>query len=238
MKRSSMMSKARRFKPFGALLLAALSVGAILLPSTALASEAPTISVAGAPIWGTGEGSTIMRDPLVQAWSCKSSKSTAAFNAGSKSSGTLNLTLEGCNMGGWIGACNSSGKPSGTIVTSTLTFKLVYLDAAHTAWGILLSPPASGVFTEFSCGGGITKVTWTGSILGQITKPALNVETWSGTLVFQAKETGQQYEQINGTGTAYHLTDINTTLGSTQEVPTSVELTSNLKFISAVKFLP
>lgn len=115
--------------------------------------------------------------------------------------GTTTLKFEGCKWG--VGACTSVGQPSGTIVSSSLTLTPVYLNAGHTAFGLLLSPKA-GAFAEFNCG--IIHRSWTGSLLGQITNPGLNLEAINHTLAFKSLGSGvQQYTQVEGAGPTYSL---------------------------------
>jgi hypothetical protein len=226
---------------FSSLFIVALAVVAGILPAAAFASEAPTTNIAGAAFTAPGQGSLIFNDSVSGIDTCTSSKGTGAFNSGSHSAGTLTLTLEGCKV--WLFGsqvtCTTPGHISGQVVTSKLQFKLVYLDATHTAWGLYVSPPESGVVAEMDCGSGAEQITWKGSVLGRITKPAFNVSTSEATLVFE--ETGsyhQKYEQINGTGTAYHLTAKHWIMGSEQEAQMALRLTSTLKFWEPLTFLP
>jgi hypothetical protein len=117
-----------------------------------------------------------------------------------------NARLRGCKMliFGFTTNCTTPGQPiAGTIALSNMKFSLVYLDAAKTKFGMKLDP-ISGPVAEFTCGGAYS-YKWTGSILGQIVKPPLNVFTATTTLKFAAEGSSQNYQQIEGAGTKYHL---------------------------------
>jgi hypothetical protein len=127
--------------------------------------------------------------------------------------GTLNsATITGCTKDLQF-ECHSAGFANGTIQLASLATKLVYLNAAHTRYGLLLSRPEKpnwwedpGPVAEFTCAGGIQKVSWRGSVLGEYTSPALNKKTTSATLVFENGGSHQNWQQIEGAGTVYHLT--------------------------------
>jgi hypothetical protein len=74
----------------------------------------------------------------------------------------------------------------------------------------LLQPSSGTKFAEFRCsvfGIGYTTV-WSGSIIAEITKPALGVEASEFTLVFAGNGAyGQQYEQVEEAGPSHHLTE-------------------------------
>jgi hypothetical protein len=126
------------------------------------------------------------------------------------STGTAVLRFKGCAGSGF--SCTSAGQPTGTIVTSTLAISPVYLDAAHSKFGLLLKSPGSGIFAQFKCGG-IINHEWTGSLIGQVTSPGLNTWAWQNTLSFVELALGQQqYTQVEETGPAYRLTQSGTPL--------------------------
>jgi hypothetical protein len=126
-------------------------------------------------------------------------------------SGEAKLTLRGCQYGAFKKPCTSSGQASGTIVSSQLAIQLVYLDAAKTKFGLLISPPANpyfGLFADYTCSGSIPlHHELTGSVIAEITSPALNVSSGSFTPRLFGSGAKQQYQQVEGAGFNYHLTD-------------------------------
>jgi len=169
--------------------LAASSASALSIsPSN---TEASVFGKAGLTFQAAG-GST---------WECKSADGNYRASEGS----IKNLRFSNCGslVFGFKTNCTSSGQPTGTIAVSNLTATLVYLDAAKTKFGYKLTP-VGGSLAEFTCGGGLPN-KWTGSVLGQITSPGLNVATKTANLQFTASGTTQTYQQVEGAGTAYHL---------------------------------
>jgi hypothetical protein len=126
------------------------------------------------------------------------------YKSGTEGSATLRYT--GCKVIHTTleYTCTTPGSSAGNITTKTLQSAPVYLDAAKTKFGFKLTPLTGNTFAEFTCGPKEWK--WTGSFLGQITSPALNVLAYSFELSFG---TGglfkQQFEQIEGSGTKWHL---------------------------------
>jgi hypothetical protein len=109
--------------------------------------------------------------------------------------------------------CTTPGSPSGTVVAKYLKFKLAYLDAAHTQYGLwfyaepfFFESPV-GVIAEFECLG--SKYKWQGSVIGRIVSPALNAESTKIDLSFENAGVGiQKYQQIEGGGPKYHLSQV------------------------------
>lgn len=125
--------------------------------------------------------------------------------------GYLNFLLTGCREQNDIFKfnCQTSGAATGEIKFKPLKTQLVYLDAAKTQYGLLLSPGIAGdPMAAFDCPGYLNKFKWTGSLIVEITSPALNVSTNNFTWVVQAAVSGytQKYEQIEGAGT-YHMSE-------------------------------
>jgi hypothetical protein len=134
---------------------------------------------------------------------CQSASGTAAFTSGT--SGTVQLAFSQCKWGPFEASCTSPGASTGKIRTKALSLTPVYLDAAKTKFGLKISPQTvGGPVAEFNCGG-FNNVVWTGSVLGQITEPALNVSASTFKLPLSGYAGTQTYEQIEGAGTKYHL---------------------------------
>jgi len=117
----------------------------------------------------------------------------------SSTGGKFNVAMEGCNTKTFFGesACTTPGQPSGTIKIYT-GMRLVWLNAAHTEYGLLISPEP-GILTEVVCSYPVRH--WEGSFLAKITSPALNVRSKQASLLFQSKGPGVgafQYEVEEG----------------------------------------
>jgi hypothetical protein len=199
-KRSQPRKASRRLSVFGLAIVVCLAMGAMV------ASGASALSFTWEP---GGAASLHLETTSPQAetpsdlMTCESGSGTATFSSGT--SGSAQLTLKGCKWYPWAWKCTSAGEPAGTIVLKLLTLTPVYLDAAKTKYGLKVSPETpGGPVAEFTCGG-IKKFVWTGDVLGEITSPALNVTAGTFNLVFNGSTGTQQYEQIEGAGTKYHL---------------------------------
>jgi len=118
--------------------------------------------------------------------------------------GEVQLLFHGCKeqATAFHFSCTSSGQPAGTVTTNKMVTHNVYLDAAKTKQGVLLT--SSNV--TFTCAGGFASTTVTGNAMGEM-------ETTCGTtgktlaLNFTASSHGQQtFKQTTGTGTVFDLT--------------------------------
>jgi hypothetical protein len=221
-----MINKRRRLSrlssAFGLALVASLAMGALAAGNASALKLNNTFQEAfllnsGTVVQRTGANTT----------TCTSAKSSGQFFTGG-ASGEVKLTFEGCTLGN-NNYCNSAGQAAGTVQTSTLDLKPVYTDAAHTKFGLLLSPRGTSVFAEMTCAFGLIKRTWTGSLIDQVTSPGLNVSAKQFTLAFN------NVGQIDGSGTKYHLSEV--VNGS---APTDLELASDqtMTFGQSMKFLP
>jgi|GEM_PF-2008747 len=197
----------RSHSPKRSLRALGLALVAVLAFAGLAASSASALSIEPSEpgeMTGTGEGPALtFRAANGPTYTC--AKSESIWNASGGTGGQIDLTLRDCKLEffGVIAYCTTAGQYKGTIVSSKLNYTVVYLDAAKTKFGYKLTP-VSGNFAEFSCTtGGSYK--WTGSVLGQITEPALNVGTNSANLQFTASGSTQTYQQVEGAGTSYHL---------------------------------
>jgi hypothetical protein len=186
---------ARSFRAFGLALIASLAfAGLATANASALSLDAPSVFSPKL----SNEGFISMGSNI---YACTG----GGWNSGqftTKTSGEITLTFKGCGASGFT--LTTPGQEKGTIKTSSLTMKPVYLDAAHTKFGLLLSPPASGIFAEVLYGG--IPVAWKGSLIGQITSPGLMGKSKDFTLNFAKAGTGQQYRQVEESGPIYHVT--------------------------------
>ncbi|MGN6201008.1 MAG: hypothetical protein ACTHNY_01195 [Solirubrobacterales bacterium] len=192
-----------------------------------MASSASALSISPSTGSATGKGSVATFSAAGgPTYSCTQSTDYWSWKEGTN--GQLKTTLTGCGLT-YLGSrmeCNSSGQAAGVIKFNNLGFTLVYLDAAKTKFGYKLTPESGSVVAEFACGGGFYNYKWTGSVLGQITEPALNVSSLSGKFSLTATGATQTYQQVEGTGTAYHLYSSQNggplvSLGATEDHPFS-----------------
>jgi hypothetical protein len=221
-----MISKSRSGRlvsTFGLAFTALLAVAAIA------AGSASALSLSPAPRAFSASGGAVTLETQSAIYNCQQSAGTGFFSSGTSAS--LNLSLSGCKMSGF--SCTTSGQASGTISTTSLTATPVYLDAAKTKFGLKLTPAAGGSFAEFTCLG--IPVKWTGSLIGQITSPGMNQSSSTFTLSFAGAGPGvQAYQQVEGAGPKYHLTQ--TFNGNAAEMAYLGQDT--LAFPSEVKFIP
>ncbi len=185
--------RSRQIKGFGLVLIAALAIGALVASSaSALSYSKPgqTFTAKWNPFFIGQTGTTI------QVRCEKGGSGSGSFTSGT-TVGT-NMTMNGCKTGAGS-VCHSLGEPASSerIVLSSLKGNLIYLDAAHTKFGILYEPSSGTTVADFTCAAGLVRYTWTGSVISRITSPAVNVE---GVTIKQAFETtsggGQKYVLI------------------------------------------
>ena len=229
-------SPRRSLRAFGLALVASLALAGLAAGSASALSMSPSTGT----LIG-GNQAAVFRSAESPTYECE--RSETYLKGVEATGGTVeSFKLRGCKTTIFGGAayCTTAGQPTGTIAASNLSYRLVYLDAAKTKFGIKLAPPPpaqwfepGNPFTEFTCGG-VYKWKWTGSVIGQITSPGLNVLAKSVNLQFAASGSTQNYQQVEGAGT-YHLwASLN---GGTA---TALGLTTNMPLVAAeaVKFLP
>ncbi len=225
--KSSRMSRMTR--AFGLALVASLAVSALAAGNASALSFATKAGGTSSLFTVQGVGQTIVSTTSGSIYSCSSSLGSGQFlNA---TSGAINLEFKGCAINSI--PCTSSGRTSGTVVTSKLSFTLVYLDAAKSKFGLLLTPPLSTPFAECLWWG--LPVRWTGSLIGQITSPALNAESTSASLAFTGSSGMQTYQQIEGAGVKYHLTH---TVNGANAAEMALGNQGTLTFPTSIKFIP
>lgn len=192
-----MVSRLTKQSPvFGLALIAVLAVAAM---SAASASALSFSSSKGYPVSFTGSaGWHELRIEKYGTLTCTAATSNGKITGAT--GGELAMTLTGCQSI-VSGTCNSSGQPSGTIVTSQLGLKPVYINAAHTEYGLALTTPESGVFAEFSCG--IDKHVWQGP--GLVGKTSLPLETWRTSIPLNFAATGGEQAYATSEGGNYQL---------------------------------
>jgi len=223
-------SPKRTVRAFGLALAVALAFAGLA------AGSASALSISPSSFNGVGSGNLVAFASVgTNVSTCESSALNWTVSGGSGGAFEAEK-LRGCKkpVGGTSVSCTTPGQTAGTIALSKLNASLVYLDAAKTKFGYMLTPATGTTVAEFSCGG-FFQYKWTGSVLGQITNPALNVETKSATLSFTASGTSQTYQQVEGAGPNYHLYSSE---GGNPPVDLSIATSQNLAAAQAFTFLP
>lgn len=115
------------------------------------------------------------------------------------STGTLQLTYQGCRYAGT--SCTTAGQPSGTILTTEL---LVHLKTVKGGSPAVLATSNEGHIATFKCAFGLVlvEVLGTGTI-GEITEPGYNEPSSTATLVFAQSEAVPKYTTVDGDETEY-----------------------------------
>jgi len=122
-----------------------------------------------------------------------------------KTTNTSSLTFTGCTSNGF--SCNSTGQPTGTIITGNLTGDIVNIEPAlETAPGLLLT----NISVTFACAGGLVKKTVTGAVIGELEQPyECGVFRSHHTVQFTEKTVGsgiQTPQQVTTAGSMFDLT--------------------------------
>jgi hypothetical protein len=145
---------------------------------------------------------TMTGEPTI---TCESSDAQGTRISSTTGEGVLRMTGCHATVFGITINCTSEGTPKGQIYIQNSVTHLVYLDENHTKVGALATPPASGVFTKFTCAG-ITAVEVKGNgVLGEVTFPKCGQTSKEATVVARATGATQEYRQIEETGTSYEL---------------------------------
>jgi hypothetical protein len=147
---------------------------------------------------------------------CSSATGSGQLKSGT--AGELKITYKECSNPtfGNLLRCTSAGQSLGTVVTANLSVTPVYLNAAKTIWGLKLTPVGTNVFAECTLPSGSVR-RFTGSVLGNVwnsigsTTKTLNLHQGWGSAWQE-----QEYQQIEGAGTKYHLQQ--TVFSSKEEV--------------------
>jgi hypothetical protein len=193
--------------------LLALAVAALFaLPSAASAQEIHFTNVT--TFSGSGGVNLIsaVNEPKI---SCTGTSASGSFNAGSTTTGSVNLIRSGCTAEflGIKGTCNTAGDSSG-VITSSASFHLITISTGKP--GILLTPVTS---TTTCVGFARTELTGNG-IIGTITSPACGASSKELKLSFEAE--GSTQKHIEYTGVKYDLlADTENSAGETTSTATA-----------------
>jgi hypothetical protein len=205
---------------------------------TAPVASAVSISPAGAAFSMSGAGATWQFSTAYNKFvSCGKTEGTGWFPSSTKA--TFTMSMKSCYMPTYFGQspCTSPGQSSGTMMFSGSSMRPVWLNAAHTEYGLLISPPESGILTEVQCIG-YPMLQWKGGLLAKVTSPALGVQSNKATLAFrQSSGVGTyQYEIEEGPFKGGFGKPQVTEQGEGAKV--ALETDINLTFDRQIKFIP
>jgi len=213
-------------------LLAVAAVIAALFALPAVASAAEwEMDPAGWAFNATSVGATALKTNNNETVNCTGSTGSGAYNAGSKTEGTIELTFTGCTDSIFGGKCNTAGQAAGTITTTpALIFKNAYLEDNKLKPGITIK--GTGVeehFVSFECAGGLFKAKVTGTVLGEV-EGACASESEEQKIKFESVTHGnQKWNQDTKTGAIEDLTTAVTVFGATNNRTSSQDGTGILK---------
>jgi hypothetical protein len=180
-----------------------LALFALAIPVASATAATPEVD--GAETATGSSAASSMAMPGEPTITCEGGDGQGKRISSTTSEGSLMMT--GCHttVFGFTINCTSEEKPKGQILIQSSVQHLVYLDENHTKIGALATPPASGVFTKFTCAG-ITTIEVKGNgVLGEVTAPKCGQTSKEGTVVARATGSTQEYRQIEETGTFYEL---------------------------------
>ena len=202
----------RKIPAFGAALLAVMALGAIGASGASALSFSRSLE--GPADFNIQGGETSLNvDATERTVRCTGGNfghgttgegAFSGFSGSNSQEGLMELEFNGCKDSSIFHfACTTEGREKGQIFT-VVKYKLVYLDAAKTKFGFLLSPRTEGgAFAEYKC---TAPVVVKGELLGQIVSPALNVETSTFETWFQRSAVSQQfYRQVEEAGPERYL---------------------------------
>lgn len=183
------------------LALAVVSASILALPTVASASVPWNIDPAGVGFSGTtGLGKLLAaNEPTI---TCEGPNHvTGSYDNGSQTTGSISLDFTACHIVviGFTIKCHTAGAPLENTIQSGGTFHNVKITGGKP--GILVTPNT----TTVTCGS-TTPIIVEGTVIGQITAPACNVETTTSTLKFGVTNGVQNHTTVDGTTTEYDLT--------------------------------
>jgi len=198
------------------MLLALAAVSAVLFVLPAVASAADwEMTPAGGSYSVTNVGSTKLTSASGSTVTCTTVTGNGQYNAGSATNGTVELTFSHCTsvVLGITVNCTTSGKGTGEITTTTVSFENVYLTDNKTKPGVKLTGAGTEMhFATFACAG-VTFVV-TGGVYGEGTTPCGTVSKTHG-LKFESVSAGTQKWMQNTETNAKE--DLTSTRGGTAE---------------------
>lgn len=181
-------------------------IGFVLIAATVTASTAVAVTpevdnVSSASAHSPVSQMTMTGEPTI---TCETGNGSGVSITTTTSEGQLLMT--GCHITilGFTVNCTSEGQLKGQILIQSSVSHLIYLDENHTKVGALATPPASGLFTSFNCGGSTVEVKGNG-VIGEVTSPKCGQSAKNATVVARATGSTQEYRQIEETGTLYQL---------------------------------
>jgi hypothetical protein len=203
------------------LALAAVSAAMFALPAVASA-ELAHIGATGA-INVTGGAGTLTR---ADGNNVSGTGVTGVGSFTTTTKGKVVLTFTGAKSTSLGVHCQTTGKPTGEIVTTELEFHLITV--TKNVPGILITSNA-GHFATFECAGATVSVNGPG-ILGEITSPACGGKATEAALSFTSAKAGTQ-THTTWTGTTY---DLESTIFGVKATSSLDNTTSKIKFTDNV----
>ena len=194
------------------MLLALTAVSAVMfaLPAVASAGEWE-MTPAGGAFTVANVGNTVLTTSNNETLTCTKVTGSGSYNAGSATTGTVEMTFHSCTtvVLGFKVNCTSSGQPTGTVTTTTVTFTNIYLEDDKTLPGVKLTGAgANEHFATFSCGG--VNIVVTGSVIGE-SESKCGTAAKEHKLNFESTAHGtQKWKQNTTTGA---ITDLTATVG-------------------------
>ncbi len=167
------------------------------------------------------------------AMTCETTGGTGTFS--SETTGTVQFTFHGCGDSIFESTCQSPGQPSGTIVTTELTFHTVTLTPGTNTPGVLITPNADGVFAHFECPAlGLGEITVDGDgILGHV-NAAYNQSIGEATVHFGVSGGHQQYTEYDDSTGSHTVNGLTETIGG-ESYAMSVEVDWIMTFENPVE---
>jgi len=215
------------------LALAAASVAMFALPAVASAGEW-VLDPAGAAFTASSNGPTTLTTNNNETVNCTGSTGSGKYNAGSGTTGTVELTFTGCTESIFGTSCSNTATAGTITTTSNLAFTNVYLsDNKETPGTTIAGVGAEKHFATFTCAGGSVKIVVTGSLLGHSEAPCKTVSKELKNTFESTAHGVQKYMKVTGTEAAEDLTAKVTIFGATNTRTASQDGTGILKFNEA-----
>ena len=186
------------------------------LPTVASAGEPQThcTNLAASCSFTVHSGASSWRTASAGSFNCSATTGSGTMGT---TTGSVSFVFTGCTESVFKSACTTSGKSSGTIETTALTYHNIYVSDAKTSPGVLMTPNAtSGIFAHFTCAGGlVTKTIHGKGLIGTLTSPKCGGDSNVYEFDFEESVPGtQKHMHITGTGETYDLTDQSGNTGS------------------------
>jgi len=216
------------------LALAAVSAVLFALPAVASAGEWE-VDPAGVTFTAVNSGITVLTTSNNETVTCTGSSGSGAYNATSKTTGTIELSFTGCTESVFGSSCSNTAT-AGKITTTTVTFTNEYVTDNKTSPGVTLKGTgAEEHFATFTCASGGVEIKVTGTVMGQLEANECGTTSTTHKLEFNSISHGvQEHTKVTGTGTSiYDLSARVKTIFGTNTYTASQDGTGILTFSQA-----